>query len=72
MAILRYPSLVGIPKLDPGNLVSVLEALWDQTLKRFVMIWSTNSKPRKQQQNIDNSPSSHNSQNTKILSHIRT
>ena len=27
MAILRCPSLVGIPKHDPGNLMSVSEAL---------------------------------------------
>ena len=38
MAIFRCPSLVGIPKPDPGNLMSVLVALWDHTLKRLVMI----------------------------------
>ena len=37
MAIFRAPSLVGIPKLDPGDLMSVLEAL-SETLKRLVKI----------------------------------
>ena len=49
MAILRRPSLVGIPKVDHGNLISVLEAIW--TLKRLVMISVYEQKTKKQQQN---------------------
>ena len=72
MAILRCPSLVGIPKLGHGNLMRVLEALWVQALKRLVMFSIYKRKPRKQQQNLDNLPSSHNIESTKILGQLRT
>ena len=51
MAILRCPSLVSIPELGHGNLLSVLEAPWVQTLKRLVMFPYSNRKAREQQQN---------------------
>ena len=47
MAMFRCPSLVGIPKLDPGNLMSELEALWNQTLKGLVMILVYKQKTKK-------------------------
>ena len=64
MSILRCPSLVDIPNRGHGNLMSVLEAPWVQTIKRLVMFSIFKQKPRKQQQSKDNSPSSHNIQNT--------
>ena len=47
VAILRCPSLVGIPKLGHGNLMSVLEASWVQTLKRLVMFSIFEQKSQK-------------------------
>ena len=37
MAIMRCPSLVGIPRLGHVNIMSVLEAPWVLTLKRLVI-----------------------------------
>ena len=72
MAILTCPSLVGIPILDLGNILSVLEALWVQTLWRIVMFSIFKQKSQKTTAEYDNSPSSHNIQNAKILSQLRT
>ena len=47
MAILRCPSLVGIPQLGHGNLMSVLEAPWVQTLMRLVMFSVFEQKAQK-------------------------
>ena len=47
MAILRCPSLVGIPKLGHGNLLSVLEAPGVQTLLRLVMFFVYEEKSQK-------------------------
>ena len=45
--LLRCPSLVGIPKLGHGNLMSVLEALWVQPPKKLVIFSIYEQKTRK-------------------------
>ena len=47
MAILRGPSLLGIPTLGHGNLMSALEAPWVQRLKRLVMFSVFTQKTQK-------------------------
>ena len=46
---IEHPSLVGIPELDLGNLLSVLEAPWVQTFWRLVMFSVFEQKSQKTQ-----------------------